>query len=231
MSRLRTATISAFAILSTALLSLPASAAAVFGADATAKLMVDGEVPEGLSIASDTFVFDDFSFEFGNASATTSGFSDAPGTPLLDQAAGIEGRASRTAIGSVAEALFLTDGFVSFENTTADPLEIALSLVWSVSASASTMNPLEEALSAASVDLFGDASFFRIADADAFLGDLGESLEGVFDFSLTIAPEETAELSLFVDVDGFAASVPVPASLPLFGTALLGLGLVRIRRR
>lgn len=210
------------------LASAPAQAA-FFDAEATGVLTA--APVDGVTITSDAFVFDDFTLSDGVATAVTSGMAAFGSDPLVDQSASVSGSASRTDFGSVSTALFLTDGIVTLENATADTtLEIAMSLAWSVFASASTANPLEDAFAAAIVDLSGAATFLEIADADAVFGDFGESLEGVFDFTVTLAPGESADLVLLVDADGGAFSVPGPASLLLLGTALVGLAGLRLRR-
>jgi len=230
MHRFKTGLLSTFALMGWVMLIAPASAEAVFEANASGVLSLDAPLPTDVTVTTDAFVFDDFTFEDGSASASTSGTALAGDQPLLDQSAVAGGSALPLTTGSFAQALFLTDGNVTFVNTGASAVDLALSLLWSVEASAGVTSPLEDAFGNAIVELFGAADFFRTASADSLLGVFQDADSGTFDFTLSLDPFETAELTLLVDADGAAFSVPGPGSLPIFAAALLGLAGLRTRR-
>jgi len=221
------------AVALAALSSAPASAIATFDAFASATLSIESvNNPDDLFVFTDAFVFDFDDFGFGLATATAAGDATNPGDPLLSQNASVSGTASPTPAlpGSLAGAFFETDGFVEFENLGTETLELDLALSWAVGAVASVTTPGgESAFAEAFVDLSGAEFFSVIVDAFTDIGDVGGAETGVFEFSLSLAPGEFTDLTLLVDASGNGSSIPVPATLPLFGLAALGVGLGRLR--
>ena len=205
-----------------------------------------GAIPIGLSIIGETFVLDDFTDVFGDASAGT----DFGLSPMFDMALGIdEGTTQITdAFGSAgpgdgfAESIMYTDGFIEIINETSDAITVVFDVSFALTATATADDPatqFSEAFAGVAIDILTPFSVAEDTILEefvfAFSDDVtSESLSDSFSFEVTVVSDAFADIFIIADSDGFADSlpeiVPAPAALPA-GIALMGLlGLKRKQR-
>lgn len=135
---------------------------------------------------------------------------------------------------STAEVLVESIGLLVLENTSADDTyEITYDIFAFLSASAfGAPGEPGDAFAEAFVELRVDGSLVQSFSvfADLLFGPPDDFFDIMEEFTVTLGPSESVEIELITGVAGFATVVPVPAALPLMGSALLGLfGFARRR--
>jgi len=135
---------------------------------------------------------------------------------------------------STAEVIVESIGLLVLDNTSADDTyEITYDFFAFLGASA-IGGPEEpaDAFADAFIELRIDGSLVHSFSifADLLFGPPDDFLDIMEEITVTLGPSESVEIELITGVAGFATVVPVPAALPLMGSALLGLfGLARRR--
>lgn len=236
--------------------ALPAAALPIAMYDATidATLSLVGVSVEAgtgdadIDVFGEALIILDDAFASGDASSSTGGgvsptiFSLLETDPItIDIAAG----GSATGIG-FAESFLFSEGFVDFTNYSPDnTIKLDFELDYSLSATASVTDPL---LQAASANAFFSVQSSQGTDpllefdllADTDLLEPGGSVADLFAFSIFLAPEEFAFLTILADASGVLTSdltappvsdVPIPAMAPLFALGAFGLLFKRRRRK
>lgn len=217
-------------------LSVPAGATAIFQASAFATLTIQSGAPSYYA-EGDAFVFDHGSATFGpGAFATDTPFATVVGSNPLSDGDGISqsGVVGGHAGPEEAYAFVETDGVLVLENLTAEDLLVELLLEYSLFASASVDNVIDEdAAAEASVVLYSDnlaidyeASIF----GDALFGPPSGSETQTLLFDLLLGPGQVQGVYMLVDTYGFALSTqeaPEPSTL---GIGMIGLGLLAAAR-
>lgn len=132
-----------------------------------------------------------------------------------------------------AELGSLAFGFVDLANdSVSDSYTVSYGLSYTLDSAASTGFGLSDAFTVASLSLGQDGIqlFNSSTFADALIGPATDSDTGTFLFSVSLAPGESASLTLRANSFGVVEAVPVPAALPLLGSGLVALfGLARRR--
>ena len=221
-----------------------ALAASTASSSASANLVLVDAVSSGLNFDGILFTTSDDSSMIVDGSATATMLPAASAGWTFDSA-GFGGDVAldldASASGSVEPEDFfnldvLAFGTTTISNTSAtDTVTFSFALNYSLSSSASVMNSaLDDAFAFSGVELQIDGMTAAIfsTDADALLGPPSDTLAGVFEFSVMLAPGEDVELVLTADSSAYGvALVPVPAALPLMASALIGLAGVARRRK
>jgi len=217
-----------------------AQAAATAGAFSNAILTVSGPTLPDLiyTVDTDSFSLQDFSGAAEStveaspfASAVSTGGTDILVDLIADTFTSADAPPVSDAFGEAG-----TSAFVTIFNDGAAAVDIDVLLEVHFDAFAVVDAPLvEDATAEASVALLSDSGGLLaeiIGSADALLGPPDDFMDGILhDSTITLAPGESVALDLFNDTTATAISaVPVPAALPLLGSALL-LGAPLARRR
>jgi hypothetical protein len=236
-----------------ALLLLPvpgdARAAALYAADVTAELTIQGFFDaEGISIAKPADLVVDGSAALFDRSVTPSGngTAAAPYTAMVQAAdplnlqlgeglqlsAGASGSASAPPASS-AESIARTNGRLFIDNRSASAtyrLGFSLAVSWALDASASVL-ATETAHADVMVlleSLSGGGLFDLSKTADALASPGSQSDMALFTGQLVLAPRGFDELGLVADTTGAATAVPEPSTLLL--VALPSLAALIARR-
>lgn len=135
---------------------------------------------------------------------------------------------------STAEVFVESVGLLVLENTSADDTyEITYDVFAFLSASVfGAPGEPSDAFADAFLELRVDGSLVHSFSvfADLLFGPPDDFIDIMEEFTVTLGPSESVEIELVTGVVGFATVVPVPAALPLMGSALLGLfGFARRR--
>lgn len=128
----------------------------------------------------------------------------------------------------------LNFGFVDLINSSADTtFELSYALSYTLDTEVSVdFGGIEDAFSNASLQLRQDQGslFSSFVSADVLLGPPSDSDSGLFLFSVLLNPGDTVSLTVQGSAFGVAEAIPVPAALPMLGTALFALfGFARRR--
>jgi hypothetical protein len=239
----------ALAVAVSGLFAAPAFAASGFAAFAGANLtLVDIQSADSL----DGLVFtltDDTLFDSSTSGAASSAsdafvgqFNDPLGLGVgfdLTVEATADGAAGDDTLpaGGSADAESLATAFLNVQNGSTGSVTLLFDVSWTVSSEAfSSGFGGDDAFGQATLDLTADdglnqTTLLFAALADLLNGPLDDFANGTERFSFTLAPGATLSLDLLANSTGFASAVPVPAALPLFGSALLGLWGARRRQR
>ncbi|MCB1740316.1 MAG: hypothetical protein KDK91_08105 [Gammaproteobacteria bacterium] len=229
LSELARGTVIALALL---LGSNAAYAAADYGSSVDAALHIDTityiDAFGDLMLSSDDDVFID-EFVTGASSFTPDALVEAcfglPGGCVYS--AGYAASTGGEAYSTVESLSYLALSNASSEAT----LEIALSLDYVLDAFTLVDDPLSSALASAALELDVDGSVTSYSVlASSTTGPDSAGLADSLAFMLTLAPGESALISLAATSSGELTVVPVPAALPLSPTRLVGLvGIARRR--
>jgi hypothetical protein len=226
----------------------PAAAASNFSASAIGNLTLV-QITSAGSLAGLSFSFTDDSGSTGSflgaasqsGDATVASFDDPLGLGVgfdLEVSAFADGIAgddvAQLAGSSEHEAYAM--GFMTIFNGSANAVDLTFGLNWLLDTAVGATGGLlvEDAFGDASfeVTVNGASQFLSAISADVFLGPLDASVSELDELFFTLAPGETLTLDLSAAAFGTAdaSPVPVPAALPLLGSALAGLWGVRRRR-
>lgn len=241
----------AFAIMT----AFPAAAVPIAMYDATIDVTLSlvgvsvdsGTGPADVDIFGDAFVSFDDAFSVGDASSSTGGAGASPGIPtsMDTDPISIDISASGAATGiGFSDSIINADGFVDiFNNSPDNTVKLDFELDYSLSATASVLDTFLQAASAtAFFDLSSSQEFTPLLAFDLFADtdflEPGETIADVFAFSIFVAPEDSAFLTILADASGALTSdlvgppseVPIPAMAPLFALGAFGLFL-RGRRK
>ncbi len=226
----------------------PAQATAIYAATASAVLTIQsitGGDLANLSIEGSAEIADEDSMMSGNATASTDGSASPSGSTVLGVNDSIDllamANGSADPVGD-AMSFFLTDSEVEIENLSLDEtFQIDFLLEFTLSAQADVDNLASEtanafAIVAIETELLG-ILFEQALQANPDQGLPNDSVTDTFQFSITVAPEESEVVNLLADAEGQASAeegpviidVPAPAALPLFLVALAGFAIARRR--
>jgi hypothetical protein len=223
--------------------SSAAQAAAIFDASAIATLSItsiENLTNPGnlvaLSVFGDSEVLaEETLLGGGGLAGTSSGAAVIGALPLLglDHLAAADGTAD--ALGS-AEAFVLTDGSLSFENTSSsDTFLVMLLLDFQLIAAAAVDDATtEDAFSSALLTLLSESPaihFNSVVLADALLGPPSHADGGRLAFQLLVGPGASDSVFLSTSAIGFAGAREVPEPSTLSSMALLVALLALERRR
>ena len=234
--------------------ALPAAALPIAMYDATinATLSLVGVSVEAgtgdadVDISGEAFVILDDDFASGDASSSASGdVSPKVFSPLATEPITIDISAGGAATGiGFAESFLFSEGFVDLINYSPDnTVKLDFELDYSLSAAASVTDPL---LQAASGNAFLSLQSSQETDpllefdllADTDLLEAGGSIADIFAFSIFLAPEDFAFLTILADASGALTSdltapvteIPIPSMAALFGLGAFGLLFKRRRQ-
>lgn len=194
--------------------------------------LTDESLPAGSASGAATVLFDAFVGQFADPLGLGVGFD-------LTVEAAADGTAGDDAVpaGGNSEADSLATAFLNIANGSASSVTVLFDVEWTVSSEVFTSGFAgDDAFSMASLDLTADdgvnpTALLFLAVADLLGGALIDAASGTESFSFTLAPGASLNLDLIANSTAFASAVPVPAALPLFGSALLGLWGARRRQQ
>ncbi len=226
----------------------PAAAASNYAASAVGNLTLV-QIASAGPLAGLSFSFTDDSDSTGSVlgaatnggAAAVASFDDPLGlgvgfdlevSAFADGLAGDDGAQSAGSSEHSAYAM----GFVSIVNGSANTVDLTFGLSWLLDTAVGATGGLlvEDAFGDASFELTvnGASQFLSAISADVFLGPLDAGVNELDELFFSLAPGETLTLDLSATAFGTAdaSPVPVPAALPLLGSALAGLWGLRRRR-
>jgi hypothetical protein len=189
-----------------------------------------------LTISGDSDVIAEEALFNGNALAGTGSRVSVTGASPFLELSHIAGAAGTADPVGTAEAFVLTDGFLSFANSSpTDTFLILLLLDYQLTAAASVNNAAtEDAFSSAFVNLLSESSIIDFSSrvrADALLGPASDADDAQQLFQLFVGPAGADTVFLSAFADGFAEAVPdsVPeaSTVSLLFAAFLALGWSR----
>ncbi len=194
--------------------------------------LIDETLTEGNASGAATVTPDAFVGQFDDPLSLGVGFD-------LSVEATADGTAGDDALpaGGSWDADSLATAFLNIQNGSASIVTVLFDVSWTVSSEAfSSGFSGDDAFGQATLDLVADdglnpTALLFAAIADLLNGPLDDAASGTESFSFTLAPGASLNLDLIANTTGFASAVPVPAALPLFGSALLGLWGARRRQR
>ena len=199
---------------------------------------------DNLLIEGEANIVDSDAFNDGNAIANADGAVFPDTTTVLGEGDAIEQTAlvsSSANPGGIAEAIFLTDGFLSLENlSTSATFTIGLEFAYDITVSARVDNPIDEfAFALAEITLTS-------LDFDTIFEDILLSVDTDFNpldnpifasdsqaFDIVLTPGQTESLFILADGESLSlafAAVPLPASSSLFALALVLLCWERLQK-
>ncbi len=216
----------------------PASATAMYFADAFAEVIIVDIT--GTSPGSDIFVDGDAFLSFGDSDSFGTGMVGSSGITadffgdgfVID--ASVSGSASPPLGGAFSE--LGTDAFLSFENiSSTETYSIELAISAGAFATASVMDPFNEDAFAegfAVITLDFDPVLLIDIVADGLFGPAADGDSAADTLTITLGPGEFAEVGAIADVFGLAIAfdVPEPGTLALGLFGLLGMRRLRSRR-
>lgn len=194
--------------------------------------LTDETLPAGTASGAATVLPDAFIGQFDDPLGLGVGF-DLTVEAMADGTAGDDALPA----GGISDAESLATAFLSILNGSASSVTVLFDVSWTVSSEVfSSGFAGDDAFGQATLDLVADdglnaTTLFFAALADLLNGPLTDAASGTESFSFTLAPGASLNLDLIANSTAFASAVPVPAALPLFGSALLGLWGARRRQR
>lgn len=235
--------------------ALPAAALPIAMYDATVDATLslvgvsvdEGTGPADVEIVGEAFTILDDAFASGDASSSTAGgVAPTSFSPLETVPIDIDISASGSATGiGFAESFYFSEALVDLFNFSPDnTVKLDFELDYSLSATASVTDPVLQAASAnaflslqSSQGVDPLLEFDLLADTD--LMEVGGSVADVFTFSIFVAPEDFAFLTILADASGVLTSdltappseVPIPSMAALFGLGAFGLLFKRRRKK
>lgn len=225
-------------MLNLILLSKVAQSAAIYDAQTSITLTIlaiRSEVPEFTLAGEAEVSFDNtealensFADAFGSAQVIADNPDDLGVGDVLFLEAAVQGTA-----GVSASSTFRTDGSLTVQNNSAEPLAVDFQAEWNYSIAARSTSP--DAFAEADIDLFlADlADFFDPflnipITATTLMGNESFTDSGTEIGALSVGGRNSAVLAVFSDASGSAAAVPLPNSFSLMA---LGLGSLLMTKR
>jgi hypothetical protein len=194
--------------------------------------LTDETLPAGTASGAATVLPDAFIGQFDDPLGLGVGF-DLTVEAMADGTAGDD----LLPAGGTSDAESLATAFLNIQNGSTSSVTVLFDVEWTVSSEVfSSGFAGDDAFGQATLDLVTDdgvnvTTLLFTAVADLLGGDLSDGASGTESFSFILAPGASLNLDLIANSTAFASAVPVPAALPLFGSALLGLWGARRRQR
>jgi hypothetical protein len=228
------------------LASSEAHAVAIYSAEATSTLTVTGFAnasgtpiakPGDLLVEGGASVFDEFTLEEGDATASAAAVALVTANDPLNLMVGEGLSLDASVVGSAtfpplstSEAVARTDGLIFLDNlspTNTYRVDFELAISWSVDASVSGLYETARSEARVLLDTLSAGVLFELLEiADTSTADGPGSDSSIFTASLTLAPGEFDEIAVRTDATGSA--VPEPSSAVFVGLGLACLGSRRL---